>query len=248
VAKFSSLLKKKVDDDQVVYYQVRSYRESICSAYSSELHQPGPGTYFNPGVVSPIVRRSAKALDLAIAWYLDGHVKDGYRFLMQNYHGGQHFQTLRSRAIMLTKLLPLPGDKICLFGFSRGAYVARALAGFLTKCGLISKDNREQVHFAYELYEREDVAGIALAARFRAGFARHVAVEFVGVWDTVASVGILRDTTLPFTDTNQGGIKMFRHALALEEVCLYSELRCTFSQLISSLAPWNFPAECVAPP
>jgi uncharacterized protein (DUF2235 family) len=134
---------------------------------------------------------------------------------------------------MLTKLLPLLGDKICLFGFSRGAYVARALAGFLTKCGLIPKDNREQVHFAYELYKREDVAGIALAARFREGFARHVAVEFVGVWDTVASVGILRDTTLPFTDTNRG-IKTFRHALALDEVCLYFELRCTLSHIIFS--------------
>jgi uncharacterized protein (DUF2235 family) len=138
------------------------------------------------------------------------------------------------RALMLTKLLSLPGDKMCLFGFSRGAYVARALAGFLTKCGLISKDNREQVHFAYELYKREDVAGIALAARFREGFARHVAVEFVDVWDTVASVGILRNTTLPFTDTNRGGIKTFRYALALDEVCLHSELRWSFAHLIFS--------------
>jgi hypothetical protein len=106
VAKFFSLLKKNVEDNQVVYYQVRSHREYLCSVYSSELHQPGPGTYFNPGVVSPIVRRSAKALDLAIAWYLDGHVKDGYRFLMQNYHGGQHSVHCVLRDIMLTKLLP----------------------------------------------------------------------------------------------------------------------------------------------
>ena len=42
-----------------------------------------------------------------------------------------------------------PGDKICLFGFSRGAYTARALAGMLEKVGLIHPDNFEMVNFAY---------------------------------------------------------------------------------------------------
>jgi uncharacterized protein (DUF2235 family) len=108
-------------------------------------------------------------------------------------------------------------------GFSRGAYVARALAGFLTKCGLLPKDNREQLHFAYELYVREDVAGIALADRFKKDFTRAVTIEFVGVWDTVASVGILRTLSLPFTDTNRD-IKTFRHALSLDEVRVYLRL------------------------
>lgn len=44
--------------------------------------------------------------------YLNAHVQGGYTFLMQNY---------------------CPGDKICIFGFSRGAYTARALAGMLHK-------------------------------------------------------------------------------------------------------------------
>jgi uncharacterized protein (DUF2235 family) len=39
----------------------------------------------------------------------------------------------------------------------------------------------------------------------------------LGVWDTVASVGFLRERTLPFTESNRG-IKTFRHALALDEV------------------------------
>ncbi len=56
--------------------------------------------------------------------YLDAHVMGGYNFLMANYR---------------------VGDKICLFGFSRGAYTARALAGMLTKIGLLPRDNIEQV-------------------------------------------------------------------------------------------------------
>ena len=74
--------------------------------------QPGIGTFFNPGVVSPLLEWVAKTADLAIAWYgvhlvcseteslsilryLNAHVRAGYKFLMQNYRHG---------------------DKICLFG------------------------------------------------------------------------------------------------------------------------------------
>jgi uncharacterized protein (DUF2235 family) len=59
--------------------------------------QAGVGTYFKPGVVSPIFRRAAAILDEAVAWYLDAHVMDGYKFLMQNYN---------------------VGDSVCLFGTS----------------------------------------------------------------------------------------------------------------------------------
>lgn len=46
------------------------------------------GTYFSPGVVSPLFQWSAKILDEAFAWYLYQHVIDGYKFLMQNYNTG----------------------------------------------------------------------------------------------------------------------------------------------------------------
>lgn len=73
---------------------------------------------------------------------------------------------------------------------------------------MISRDNDEQVLFAYKLYQRTDAEGIHLAAGFKEAFARHVDVAFVGVWfvnvhssveqqssssysrDTVSSVGI----------------------------------------------------------
>ena len=68
------------------------------------LYLPGVGTWFKPGMVSPLLYWLAILLDLAFAWYLDQHVLEGYRFIMQNWK---------------------QGDKICLFGFSRGAYIAR---------------------------------------------------------------------------------------------------------------------------
>lgn len=176
VVKFVSLLKKDTDS-QLCYYQ------------------PGVGTYFSPGVVSPMFTWLAKILDEAFAWYLDAHVMEGYKFLMDNYR---------------------PGDKICLFGFSRGAYTARALAGMLNKVGLLPKSDIQQISFAYSAYKQTGVQADALAAGFKQTFSRDVNIEFVGVWDTVQSTGVLLSRSLPFTDSNTS-IKTFRHALALDE-------------------------------
>ncbi|EPQ51108.1 hypothetical protein GLOTRDRAFT_108364 [Gloeophyllum trabeum ATCC 11539] len=177
VVNFFSLLKKDDFDEQLCYYQ------------------PGVGTYFNPGAISPLFQWVAKIADEAVAWYLNEHVMDGYRFLMSNYR---------------------VGDKICLFGFSRGAYTARALAGMLHKVGLLPKDNDAQVPFAYKLYSRTDKTGLELCQGFKRMFCQNVQVEFVGVWDTVASVGVIMGKTLPFTTSNTT-IKTFRHALSLDE-------------------------------
>ncbi|KAI0250935.1 hypothetical protein BJV78DRAFT_1275572 [Lactifluus subvellereus] len=157
--------------------------------------QAGVGTYFQPGAVSPFFRFAARVLDEAFAWYLSEHIMDGYKFLMQNYH---------------------EGDSVCIFGFSRGAYTARALAGMLHKVGLLSKDNFEQVAFAYKLYKSSSHRAHKLAIRFKRSFSREVPIEFLGVWDTVASVGLFSTRTLPFVGANNT-IRVFRQALSLDE-------------------------------
>lgn len=86
---------KKDDPKQVTYYQA------------------GIGTYNGQqGLKGGI----SSSLDMAVGSGLGIHVKDAYRFLMQNY---------------------CEGDKICLLGFSRGAYTVRCLAGMLHKVGLL---------------------------------------------------------------------------------------------------------------
>ncbi|KAG9016007.1 hypothetical protein FRB90_003866 [Tulasnella sp. 427] len=158
-------------------------------------YQPGIGTYVAPNSVwSPTWQGLAKILDAGLAWYLDAHIMGGYRFLMENYE---------------------QGDKICLFGFSRGAYTARCLAGMLNKVGLLPKSNEEQVSFAYKKYKDTTASGKIAAQGFKNAFSRSVDIEFVGVWDTVSSVGFF-SRHLPFTASNTI-IKTFRHALALDE-------------------------------
>jgi uncharacterized protein (DUF2235 family) len=90
---------------------------------------------------------------------------------------------------------------------------------FPPQVGLLQEGNYEQLSFAYKLYSRTDKAGVELAAGFKRTFSQDVNVEFMGVWDTVASVGVMIERTLPFTDSNSS-IKTFRHALSLDEVSI----------------------------
>ncbi|KAJ7464704.1 hypothetical protein B0H11DRAFT_72259 [Mycena galericulata] len=165
------------------------FREQLC------YYQSGVGTYVNPSMVSPLFEWGAKVLDEAFAIYLNAHVMAGYTFLMENYHSG---------------------DKICLFGFSRGSYTARALAGMLHKVGLLPRDNPEQVPFAFKMYQNTSAAGLKLAAGYKQTFCQTVHIEFMGIWDTVDSVGVLMRRTLPFTGVNSS-IKTLRHAVSLDE-------------------------------
>ena len=74
-----------------------------------------------------------KAKDSAIGSSFDQHVVGGYRFLMRFYS---------------------PGDAIYIFGFSRGAYIARFLAEMLDYVGLLSHGNEEMVHFAWNAFSQ----------------------------------------------------------------------------------------------
>ncbi|KAJ7484542.1 hypothetical protein FB451DRAFT_1232827 [Mycena latifolia] len=117
-----------------------------------------------------------------------------------------------------------PGDRIFLFGFSRGAYQIRTLAAMIGKVGLILPGNEEQIPFAYELYadlkthSNKGYDGEKSAQFFKDTFSRtDVRIHFLGAWDAVSSVGIVRGKNLPGTDSFNDNICYFRHALALDE-------------------------------
>lgn len=89
-------------------------------------------------------------------------------------------------------------DELYFVGFSRGAYTARSLAGFVRNCGILRKEHLDRVGDAYELYRRRDLASHPRGAEARlfrrtysyeeAGF--ETRIKFLGVWDTVGSLGI----------------------------------------------------------
>ncbi|KAF9219898.1 ARM repeat-containing protein [Gyrodon lividus] len=190
---------------------------NIVELYSQLQKSKSQLTYYNSGVGTE-ARPSWRSLryvqhwlsnkiDLLIAWNLEKVIFAAYRWIADNYEDG---------------------DRIYLFGFSRGAYQARALAGMIYRVGLILPGNNEQIPFAFELYSRvidlplDSTEKIPLpnqlAATFKSTFCReNVKIHFVGVWDTVSSVGIVRGKTLPSTTSSSQHICYIRHALALDE-------------------------------
>jgi uncharacterized protein (DUF2235 family) len=143
-------------------------------------YQPGIGTIAPPGVFSGTMKRVLRTLDLAFAILLKHHVQDAYRYLMRYY---------------------TPGDEIYLFGFSRGAYTARVLAGMLCEVGLLQQGNEELVPFAWERYAGK--RDVAQSRGFRDTFSRPVRIRFMGLWDTVSSVRYAwRDRSFPHTRDN----------------------------------------------
>ena len=168
-------------------------------------YHPGVGTI---GRINPWRRLRQKfvgVIGLAFGYGLDDNVLSAYEFLVENWR---------------------EGDRIFLFGFSRGAWTARVLAGFIHLVGLVRPEQLNMCDSAFGAYKRaasdED---LPLAWHFsRVIGARQPTIHFVGVWDTVGSVLVPRPDrlylpsleTLPYTETNPS-VAIFRHALALDE-------------------------------
>ena len=85
-----------------------------------------------------------------------------------------------------------PNDELYLFGFSRGAFTVRSLAGFMHRFGLVEKDDDYYVPDIYDCYETNAQPGSAVWTK---AFHRVAAtrpcppIRFVGVWDTVGALG-----------------------------------------------------------
>lgn len=88
-----------------------------------------------------------------------------------------------------------PGDRIFLFGYSRGAYAVRSLAGIIDQVGLLRSDSATErnVKFAYRYYQRESESPFEAAFRRRYCHEK-VEIEMIGVFDTVKALGV----RLPF--------------------------------------------------
>ncbi|ROV96103.1 hypothetical protein VSDG_05075 [Cytospora chrysosperma] len=185
-------------------------------------YQPGIGTYVISNSLSHTSLSSRlrswymKSKDSAVGSSFDQHVVGGYRFLMRFYS---------------------PGDEIYIFGFSRGAYIARFLAEMLDHVGLLSHGNEEMVSFAWKAFsqwqcrrdaDEDDAEGqrkkrqmYEFMKGFRETFSRPVRrIQFLGLFDTVNSVprfetAWMKRSKFPYTARSTA--KVIRHAVSIDE-------------------------------
>ncbi|MGR3804521.1 DUF2235 domain-containing protein [Marinibacterium profundimaris] len=127
-----------------------------------------------------------------------------------------------------------PGDKVFLFGFSRGAFAVRSLAGVIDMVGLLRPEHatHRNVRQAYRLYEQNPYGHAAAA--FSRQFCHPpgtVTIEMVGVWDTVKALGLkvpilwrMVRSRHSYHNHNLGpSVKAGFHALARDETRLAYE-------------------------
>jgi uncharacterized protein (DUF2235 family) len=178
-------------------------------------YHPGIGTMEPEGANSPVRRRVVILLERAFGYGLEYDIRDAYVFLMN------HFE---------------PGDRLFMFGFSRGAYTVRAVAALLYMYGLINKGNEPLVPYAIRMMmginriqekspQGEATANdksadefFSLADEFKQHFSgARCAPHFVGLWDTVSSVGWIENLVRLAYSANNPDIQIGRHAVAIDE-------------------------------
>jgi uncharacterized protein (DUF2235 family) len=180
-----------------VFSSLQRDAEQLC------YYDGGVGTLVDPTTISYFRKFVRRKIDMAIGYSLRANFCKAYRFLARHYE---------------------PGDRIYLFGFSRGAYVVRALAGAIHRQGLVRAELESMTEYAWAAYSN-DMDDLDERAMFRADarFAKYFSVDydirihFLGVFDTVSSFGwIWNYRALPNTAHNPA-VTHVRHAVAIDE-------------------------------
>ncbi|MEA5536928.1 phospholipase effector Tle1 domain-containing protein [Crocosphaera sp. XPORK-15E] len=119
----------------------------------------------------------------AFGWGIDETIKEAYRLLCMNYDATAQ-------------------DEIYLVGFSRGAYIARCLAGMIYNCGLLIRSQIKEIPKAYELYRDNKISpNDPKLQKFRRDNSKkidsneayldyRVPIKMLGCWDTVGALGL----------------------------------------------------------
>ena len=165
--------------------------------YDGYIHQR---FYYGPGVGT---RRSQRLRGGVLGYGLTDNLLAAYDWLSRRYH---------------------VGDEIWIFGFSRGAYTARSLAGMVRKCGLLRISTPGLLQAAEKLYRQTELHPEDHACKaFRNKYSQTTRIHFMGVWDTVGALGIPGTFVSEFGkyawhDTRLSGIvDRAYHAMALDE-------------------------------
>lgn len=159
-----------------------------------------------------------------LAFYDDGVGADGAGIerLIQGATGEGLLQKIKDGYTKICHAFET-GDKIYLFGFSRGAYTVRSLAGMIASCGVpggaFSDGLVDAVFEAYRSPAQRNALLAPLGEQLVCG-----AVEFIGVWDTVGALGIpaifggFDERAYGFLDTRlHPDVRQAFHCLAIDE-------------------------------
>jgi uncharacterized protein (DUF2235 family) len=175
---------------------------NVFKLFQAIAKEPGQTAFYDDGV-GVDGTGIEKFLGGAFGEGLFDKIRDGYRAIASVYE---------------------PGDEIYIFGFSRGAYTARSLAGMISACGLPTKTcDKPMVDKVFDAYRDKEHRADILGSLSDNVLCK-APIKMVGVWDTVGSLGIpavfggVDPIRFGFLDTNlHPNIQNAYQALAIDE-------------------------------
>lgn len=170
---------------------VDMYTPVVRDADQIAYYDPGVGTFSVLG--RSLGKKIGVLLGQAFGYGLRENIEDAYNYLMDRYE---------------------PGDKIFMFGFSRGAFTVRCLAGMLHKIGLLQKGSVNLVPYASDIYNTR--GNDRVAAGFKDTYCQPCGPHFIGVWDTVGSLGWWYGKKF-FNDRLNPDVTNAYHAISIDE-------------------------------
>ena len=199
------------------------HNTNVVKLYEAIVRDPDQNAFYDPGVgtFSIFGRHLGRHVGIRLGQMfgagLQQNVEDAYRYLMGRYE---------------------LGDKLFLFGFSRGAYTVRALAGMLHMCGLLQKGSVNLIPYASRIYN--DPARHPVAPDFKRIYSHECRPHLLGVWDTVGSMGWFWGRKF-FDTTLNHDVKHGYHAVSIDEqrqkfpVSLWCEEKMANHQMIEQV-------------
>ena len=175
-------------------------------------YHPGVGTLDTHPFARVFLSKPKQVLGLISGLGLETNVLRAFEFLCKNYR---------------------EGDRLYFFGYSRGAYTARALAGFINDFGLVEPEEFHLVAPAFRAWRRLSgsdarVKPAKLRMLEKAFRMRYPPIRFLGLWDTVSSLLRIRpgNGTLIQHGTHSSvnenpSVRSVRHVLAIDETRRY---------------------------
>ena len=181
---------------------LRLFRSLERSERQVAFYDSGVGTLADPTKVTRIGKYFSRMLDQGIGHSVRENACTAYRFLTRTYQ---------------------PGDRIFLFGFSRGAYTVRALGGMIHFLGLVRPELEHLDRLAWAVYaddyDRLEKKRFQSGDRFKSSFsiAETTRIQFIGAWDTVSSFGSPWTPRMVPHSANNPSVDHVRHAVSIDE-------------------------------
>ncbi|HEX74098.1 MAG TPA: DUF2235 domain-containing protein [Dehalococcoidia bacterium] len=182
--------------------EYRKHNTNVVRTFEAIVRDDGQAAFYDPGVgtFSFFGRRFGRlvgiGLGMVFGYGIRQNIEDGYEYLMNTFE---------------------PKDKVFIFGFSRGAYTARALSGMIHQFGILQRGSKNLIPYVSKMYFKKDKnKDFKIIEGFKKTFSNVCKPHFIGLWDTVGALGPNLSKKFPDLKLNPD-IKYGFQAISIDE-------------------------------